>query len=68
VTNFEEFPHSLVTCVKGETSLRGGGQVKYRVDSDGILHVTHIPNYGESITTIYGLTHARRTWAAVDES
>lgn len=68
MTNFGEFPHNLVTNVTGESSVHGGGRIKWRVDSDGILHVTHHPNYGETTTTIYGLVHARKTWVEVDES
>lgn len=68
MTNFAEYPHSLLVNVKGESSVQGGGRVTWRVDSDGILHVTHRPNYGETTTTIYGLVHARRTWVEVDES
>lgn len=68
MTNFEEFPHSLVTNVKGEASVTGNGSIRFWVDSDGVLHVMHRPQYGAAVTTLYGLTHARKTWAAVDES
>ena len=68
MTNFDEFPHSFVTNVKGEASVSGGGRISWRVDSDGVLHVTHMPSYGESTTTLYGLTHARKTWVEVEES
>lgn len=67
MTDFSEYPHNLVTNVKGEATVRGNGRVTWRVDSDGILHVTHLPSYGESTTAIYGLVHARKSWVAVDE-
>lgn len=67
MTNFDEFPHSLLTNVKGSADVRGNGRISWRVDSDGILHVTHNPSYGEQVVTIYGLVHAKRTWTAVDE-
>jgi hypothetical protein len=68
MTNFDEFPHSLITNIKGEASVIGGGRVKWWAGSDGLLHVMHLPNYGESTTTLYGLTPARKTWVAVEES
>lgn len=68
MTNFDEFPHSLIPNIKGEVSVVGGGRVKWWATSDGLLHVMHLPNYGGATTTLYGLTPARKTWVAVEES
>lgn len=68
MTNFDYYPHNLVTAVKGETSQPGGGKVRWLVDSDGILHITHEPGTQDDWQTMtFRLVEVEQKWVEVDE-
>jgi len=68
MTNFSDYPRSVVTNVKGEARDASGDKTRWFVDGDGILHVTHEPEgaYSDWATMTFRLVEVQQTWTEVE--
>lgn len=68
MTNFDYYPRSVVTNVRGESDNGDGSKTRWNVDSDGVLHVTHEPGgHNDWETLTFRLVEVEQKWVEVDD-